>query len=240
MSWSGQPNNEDRGWCLVEVMVATAAGAIVLGATFQSLSSFQRQFTLQQTAVAQQQDLRIAIELLQQELRLATPESLLTMRADEIEFGANIHGYQTVTTAPGGVGQSTLPVADGRGWPDRKTLQLCWSDVCERAVLARDGQAGLLTLTLPLPQAIPAGTSVSISNRVRYYSKPDDYGVLRLMRQVDGGAALLVGAIEHARFSYWDESGHRAMQPSRVRRIVIDVVLSQGGHAVTSEIAFRM
>jgi len=230
----------EAGWSLIEVVVTTVAGAIILGATLQSITSFQRQFNAQQVAVSHQQDLRLALELLEQELRLATPDSLSTIQPEELEFGANIHGYQTTVKAAAGAGQSLLAVEDGRGWPGKKTILICWQEICEGGILARDGQASLLTLAQPLVQAVPRGASVSVSNRVRYYSKADEQGVRRLMRQIDGGAAVLVGAIEQVRFSYWDELGQRAFQSIQVRRIVVEVRSTKQSSAVSKDISLRM
>ena len=55
----------EAGLSLVELMLAMVAGLVVLGATLQALSYFQRQFMRQQHEVAQQQDLRIGLEVLE-------------------------------------------------------------------------------------------------------------------------------------------------------------------------------
>src|SRR5262245_18213995 len=72
-----------RGWTeagtsLIELMFAVAAGLVVIGATLHALSYFQKQFMKQQRGVAQQQDLRLGLEVLEQELRLAGSDSLTT------------------------------------------------------------------------------------------------------------------------------------------------------------------
>ena len=54
----------ETGTSLTELMFATAAGFVVLGATLQALSYFQQQFMKQQHEVAQQQDLRLGLEVL--------------------------------------------------------------------------------------------------------------------------------------------------------------------------------
>ena len=77
---------------MIELMLAMAAGLIVLGATLQTLSYFQQQFMRQQREVAQQQDLRLGLEVLEQELRLAGSGSLTTAAADAVEFSANLQG----------------------------------------------------------------------------------------------------------------------------------------------------
>jgi hypothetical protein len=220
-------------------MLAMAAGLIVLGATLQALSYFQQQFMRQQREVAQQQDLRLGLEVLEQELRLAGSGSLITTASDSVEFSANLQGLSTTITAEAAIGHAVLSVEDGRGWDDRKTIVACWVERCETRALARDGQRRLLTVTQPLTRAIPSGAVVFLLNRVRYYSRRDGQGVLRLLRQVDGGASVLVGDIKEARFSYWDENGQAVTEPAQVRRVVIEVMMSDQGIRTVREMSLR-
>jgi len=229
----------ESGTSLLELMGAMAAGLIVLGATLQSLMYFQQQFSHQQDRIIQHQDLRLGLDLLFQELRLAGSESLSNILPDEVEFTANIHGLTTNVTSTAAIGQTTISVDDGGGWPDRKSVRVCWNDHCDQFTLARAGQRNLLTLVEPIPLMIPAGASVMVINRVRYYSRPDEKGVMRLLRQIDGGASVLVGDIEAARFSYWDEQGKVTAQPALVRRIIVEVVLPRQTLKAVREIALR-
>jgi len=220
-------------------MFAMAAGLIVLGATLQALSYFQHRFIRQQHEIAQQQDLRLGLEVLEQELRLAGSGSLTIVASDAVEFSANLQGLTTTVTAGASIGQTALSVEDGRGWDDKKTIVACWAERCETLTLARDGQRYLLTVTQPLPSAIPAGAFVFLLNRVRYYSRRDDQGVLRLLRQVDGGASVLVRDIREARFSYWDENGQAVTQPALVKLVVVEVMMSDRGIRAVREISLR-
>jgi hypothetical protein len=205
----------------------------------QSLAFFHGQFSRQQAAITHVQEVRIGLELLQQELRLAEPGALSIIGPDEIEFGANVHGYVTRLAAEAGTGQTILPVENGSGWPERKTVLLCWNSQCETRILARDGQHDGLTITQPLSRAVPAGASISILNRVRYYSRPDERGVPRFLRQIDGGASVLIGEIQEVRFSYWDDRGRSAALPAQVRRIVVELTMPQDPRKAIREIGLR-
>ena len=229
----------EAGTTLTELMLAMAAGLVVLGATLQALSYFQKQFMRQQHEVGQQQDLRLGLEVLEQELRLAGSGSLTIAAQDVVEFSANLQGLSTTVTAAAAIGQTDLWVEDGRGWDDRKTIVACWAERCETLALARDGQRRLLTVTQPLARAIPAGAFISLLNHVRYYSRRDDQGVLRLLRQVDGGASVLVGDIREARFSYWDENGQAVTQLALIRLVVVEVMMSDQGIRTVREISLR-
>jgi hypothetical protein len=229
----------EAGTSLIELMFAVAAGLVVFGATLHALSYFQQQFMRQQRGVAQQQDLRLGLEVLEQELRLAGSESLTTAASEFLEFSANLQGLSTTITAAAAIGQTDLSVEDGRGWGNRKTIVVCWAGRCETLALARDGQRRLLTVTQPLTRAIPSGAFVSLLNNIRYYSRRDDHGVLRLLRQVDGGASVLVGDIREARFSYWDENGQAATEPAQVRLVVVEITMSDRGIRAVREMSLR-
>ena len=229
----------EAGTSLIELMFAMAAGLVILGTTLQALSYFQQLFMRQQREVAQQQDLRLGLEVLEQELRLAGSGSLTTAATDSVAFSANLQGLSTTVTAAVAIGQTALSVEDGRGWEDRKTIVVCWAERCETLALVRDGQRRLLTVTQPLTVAIPSGASVSLLNHVRYYSRRDDQDVLRLLRQVDGGASVLVGNIREARLSYWDENGQAVTYPAFVKRVVVEVMLSDQGIRAVREISLR-
>ena len=229
----------EAGISLTELMFAMATGLIVLGATLQALSHFQQRFMRQQHEIAQQQDLRLGLEVLEQELRLAGSGSLTTAASDTVEFSANLQGLSTTVTAGASIGQTALSVEDGRGWDDRKTIVACWAERCETLTLARDGQRYVLTVTQPLTGAIPAGAYVFLQNRVRYYSRRDDQGVLRLLRQVDGGASVLVRDIREARFSYWDENGQAVTEPAFVKLVVVEVMMADREIRAVREISLR-
>ena len=229
----------ETGTSLIELMFAMAAGLVVFGATLHALSYFQQQFKRQQHEVAQQQDLRLGLEVLEQELRLAGSGSLTTAASDSVEFSANLQGLSTTVTATAAVGQTALSVGDGRGWEGRKTIVVCWAERCETLALASDGQRHLLTIRQPLTKAIPSGAFAFLLNHVRYYSRRDDQGVLRLLRQVDGGASVLVGDIREVRFSYWDENGQVSTQPALVRRVVVEVMMFDRGFRAVREISLR-
>jgi hypothetical protein len=229
----------EAGISLTELIFAMAAGLVVLGATLQALSYFQQQFMRQQYEIAQQQDLRLGLEVLEQELRLAGSDSLTIVAQDTVEFSANLQGLSTTVTTEASLGQTVLSVEDGRGWDDGKTIMACWAERCETLTLARDGQRYLLTVMQSLTRAIPTGALVILLNRVRYYSRRDDQSILRLLRQVDGGASVLVRDVREARFSYWDENGQAVTQPALVRLVVVEVTLSNRGIRAVREISLR-
>ena len=106
------------GFSLVEVMAAMAAGLLVLAAALQAVGYFQREFARLHERLTQQQDVRLGLELFEQELRLASSATMSIVRPDVVEFTANVGGLATMVTAAMTPGQTTVPVDDGRGWPN--------------------------------------------------------------------------------------------------------------------------
>ena len=226
------------GFSLVEVIAAMAAGLVVLGAALQALFYYQREFSRQHEQIVQQQDVRLGLELFEQELRLAS--SLSIVASDLIEFTANVSGLMTNVTALAAIGQTTLTVEDGRGWPDHKLVDVCWVDHCEHFTLARGGQRNLLTVVEPVSTPIPSGASVMVMNRLRYYSRPDERGIMRWLRQIDGGASVIASNIARFSLHFWDVQGRPTVHPETVRLLLIEIALP--GRAVTEarEISLRL
>jgi len=229
----------EKGFSLIEVMAATAAGLVLFGAAFQALLYFQREFVRQHEQLMQQQDVRLALELFEQELRLSDPGSFSILYADNVEFMANVSGLVTNLTAPVVAGQTTLTVEDGRGWPDHKLVRVCWNDQCEGFTLGRAGQRSLLTLLEPAPRSIPSGASVTVMNRIRYYSRPDERGILKWLRQIDGGASVIAGNIARLTLRYRDAHGRPTSRPDSVRSLFVEIALPGRAVVETRDISLR-
>jgi len=228
-----------RGVCLTELMVSLAAGAIVLVAVLDAFNVMQTRTAIQHRALAHQQDLRIGLEVLEQEVRLATADSIVAAAPDEFQFLANINAQRTICTGAVAPGQSVLEVLDGSGWGEGKTVTVCGQQACEVHRLSHAGQRNQLTLAEPVGLTLPSGASVEVKNKVIYYTKRDELGVLRLMRMVDGGASVLIGELEDAHFSYRDEYGRPTFQLSLVKRVVVEIQPSRSAHRIVREVSLR-
>ncbi|MCP9438729.1 MAG: hypothetical protein NNA20_04745 [Nitrospira sp.] len=226
------------GLCLTEVMIGMAAALVVLAACLEVLYLGQKAVWTNTRRIADQQDLRLGLEVFEQEVRLATTPALLTIQESIIEFFANIHGKRTTITAAVSRGQSVLPVVDGIGWERGKFVKLCQAGVCETRRLARDGQRNQLTVENPVDTDYPAGASVEMHNRVTYYTRVSGETV-RLMRMVDGGAGVLIGDLKAVRFSYWDRRGRRTNDPSAVTRVLVEIEPSYSWRIERRAVALR-
>lgn len=231
--------SSERGICLTELMVSLTAGAIVLAAALNALNVAQVHVSKQHNDLRHQQDLRLGLEVFEQEVRLAVADSILSATPDEFRFHANVSAYRTVTTGAVVPGQSVIAVQDGSGWSEGKAVIICGHQACETHRLSRSGQRYQLTLTEPVTLSFPTGSSVEVSNRVVYYTKRDENGPVKLMRMVDGGASLLIGDLDNLHFTYWDEHGYITQQPSLVKRVVLEIESNHSLHRMMREVSLR-
>lgn len=242
---SVQAIGDDRGVCLAEVMIALAAGAVVLAATLQSLDHFERRLSKQHVTAAQTQDLRVGLQVLEEELRMAeagaapSESPLSVVGHDAIEFCANLGGLVTTLAAGVSSTQQDLPVSNGTGWPKGKRILVCDRERCVEGRLARDGGRTSLSLTAPLGRQFPPGSEVRVLNHVRYSVKTDRSGQARVMREVDGGANPLIGAVARFQFSYFARDGAPISDPSRVARVRIEAMVGDDRVPVVQDIGLR-
>ena len=227
------------GVCLTEVMIGLAAGMIVLAATLGTFNTLHQHVIDRQRVLAYQQDLRLGLEVFEQDVRLAHGESIAAATPDEFQFSANLNAQWTSTTGIVMPGQTVLAVQDGTGWGAGKTVLLCAPHVCETHRLARTGQRGQLVLVEPVGAMFPIGASIEVKNRVRYYSRRDESGTVRLMRMVDGGASTLFGGIGDISLSYRDSSGLVTSVASQVKRVVVEIRSERLIHRAVREVSLR-
>jgi hypothetical protein len=230
---------QQSGVCLSELMVALAIGTMVLAGSLEAFNIVQAHAVRQQRSMTVQQEMRLGLEVFEQEVRMASSSTIAIARSDRFEFLANIHGLLTVTTAPVASGQTVLPVQNGSGWGEGKTVALCGPSGCESLQLANQGQRSQLLLGGPVRGQYPAGASVEMRNRVTYYTRGDDGDRTELMRQIDGGAGVLIGNLQSVRLSFWDEWGGAAAQIGRITRVAVELLPAVGAPLVVREVTVR-
>jgi hypothetical protein len=243
------PRLNDSGICLAEAMIAMAAGAVVLSATIQALDHFERRLWIQHDTMAHHQDVRIGLNIMESELRLAGTgaallgaghgTALLRAEPQEVQFLANLEGLTTTLTEPAFPGQHGLTVSDGSSWAKGKRIVICGIEHWEENRLARDGRRTGLSLAGPLDHAFPVGSMVFVSNSVRYYLGKDGRGRSALMRQVDGGSNPLIGDVTMFRLRYLDKDGKPTQDTSRVTRVHMELAVGDGHRTFMSEVSLR-
>lgn len=245
MSWPNQQQAwlnhvlQQAGVCLSELMVALAIGTLVLAGSLEAFNLVQAQAIRQQRTMSTQQEVRLGVEVFEQEVRMASSATISMTQSDRFEFLANIHGLVTVTTASVASGQTVVPVQNGSGWGAGKTVVLCGLNGCEAHQLVNPGLRSQLLLSGPVGGLYPAGASVEGRNRVAYYTRVGEGDRMQLMRQIDGVASVLIGNLQSVRLSYWDEWGSAATGGSRITRVTVEILPIIGGPAIVAEVSVR-
>ncbi|MGE3154163.1 MAG: PilW family protein [Nitrospiraceae bacterium] len=239
------PLQNHDGASLIELLIAVTTGLVVMSAVFETLSVLDRRFRSQQTAMAATQNIRSGLEVWESEVRMAKGTgqlggpALQAMDPASFEFTANLNGLASSLGSAALPGQTELSVEDARDWPSGKHVVLCAHTRCTDNRLARDGQRNRIVLAQPLTEAFPAGTEISVLNRVRYYVSPDQAGSVRLMRMVDGGANALIGNLKAVRFYYLSCSGAPTIDSASVVLVRIEAESAVSQLKVTKDIAIR-
>ena len=245
MTQSMRPLQSNAGASLTELLIALTTGLIVMSAVFETLSALDRRFRSQQTAMAATQDIRSGLEVWEGEVRMARGTSLLGGPAlqaagpSSFEFTANLNGLTTTLRSAALPGQIELSVDDARDWPSGKHVLLCSRTRCIDNRLVREGQRNRVVLAQPLADTFPAGSDISVVNRVRFYVLPDKAGAVRLMHMVDGGANTLIGNLKAVRFYYFAGGGEPAIDPASVVRVRIEAESAFSHLPVNKDIAIR-
>jgi hypothetical protein len=220
-------------------MISLSIGAAVLATALSTLNIVQTHAGKHHRTLNHQQDLRLGLEVFEQEVRLATGDTIAIVAPEEFLFHANLADHRTITSADVLPGSTVLPVQDGRGWGEGKTIKVCGRHMCESHRLARPGQRYQLTLAEPVGMSLPGGASVQVHNRVKYYVKGNEDGTSHLMRMVDGGASVLIGELADLKLSYWNDKGQGTTEPSHVKRVVLEIQSSQPLHRMVREVSIR-
>jgi prepilin-type N-terminal cleavage/methylation domain-containing protein len=227
------------GFTLIELILGLAIGATVVAATLNIFTVAKTHAEKHFITVRQQQDMRVGLEVFEQEVRLATAESIQTAASDQLLFSANLSAFRTNTTGALLPGQSVITVQDGSGWGAGKTITICSATNCESHRLAWAGQRNQLTLLEPLESSFSTGAAVEVRNRVLYYVKRDEDETLQLMRMVDGGASVLIGRLQAVGLSYWDATGKRTDTIANVKRVGLEIQSNQPQGTMRRDVALQ-
>ena len=235
-----------RGVSLIELLIAMAISSVAISAAIQAFAAYGLRLSSQHGSMIANQELRLGLDVLASELRLAGggllggDAAFVKMEKDEVEFFANLNGASTVLTQVAEVGRQELPVEDGADWPKGKQVLLCSAAHCAWNRLAADGRKSTLMLMAPTSEPYQVNSAVFVLNRVRYYVKRQDDGTQRLMREVDGVASTVLSDVRDFRLQYFDRSGGLITVARDVVRVRATIQLGQAGSMLSREIAIRM
>ena len=244
-AWSGWRLNA-RGVSLIELLIALAISSVAISAAIQAFAAYGVRLSSQHASMTANQELRLGLDVLCSELRLAGGGLLVgdavfvKMEADEVEFFANLNGSSTILTQIAEAGRQDLPVEDGADWPKGKQVLLCTAAHCVWNRLAADGRKQTLMLLSPTLEQYQPKTAVLLLNRVRYYVKRSDEGTQRLMREVDGVASAVLNDVSDVQVQYYNQSGGMANDARDVVRVRVTIQAGRQGLRLSRDIAIRI
>ncbi len=250
-----------KGFTLVELLVVVILGGFVLAATYQTLVTNQRTFTIQAAEIQGQQTLRAGMEVLSGELReISPPEGdLLAMSEDSVRIRVMRAFGVACDTATSGTpnltvkrvgqwfsaGDSAFTFIDGD--PERRsdddwrstrvmavdTTTTCGSGPDEAQLVTLAGLAGADTV---LP-----GSPLRVFEQYSYGLRDWD-GQPFLVRQAPGGPVQpVVGPLDETvsdplKFEYLNENGSVTADPLEVAQIQITLKTSSDARDVQGDL----
>ncbi|HAP40199.1 MAG TPA: hypothetical protein DCQ94_10625 [Nitrospira sp.] len=233
------------GVSLLELLIALAISSVGISAAIQAFAAYGLRLGQQHVAMIGNQELRLGMDVLCSELRLATGGLLgggapfLKAEANEAEFFANLSSSATTLTQSAVPGLQDLQVDDGTDWPRGKQVVLCSATRCMWNQLAVDGRKHTLTLATPPTEQFQIRSAVFLLNRVRYYVKPQGEGTLRLMREVDGGVSTLLSDVRRFQLRYFNRLGNVTDDAREVVRVQVRIEVGTQGLVLSRDIAIR-
>ncbi|MDR4474463.1 MAG: prepilin-type N-terminal cleavage/methylation domain-containing protein [Nitrospira sp.] len=233
------------GVSLLELLIALAISSVGISAAIQAFAAYGLRLGQQHVAMIGNQELRLGMDVLCSELRLATGGLLggeapfLKAEANEAEFFANLSSSATTLTQSAVPGLQDLQVDDGTDWPRGKQVVLCSATRCMWNQLAVDGRSHTLTLATPPTEQFQIRSAVFLLNRVRYYVKPQGEGTLRLMREVDGGVSTLLSDVRRFQLRYFNRLGNVTDDAREVVRVQVRIEVGTQGLVLSRDIAIR-
>lgn len=234
------------GVSLIELLMALAISSVGIAAAIQAFAAYGARLSHQQVAMIGNQELRLGMDVLCSELRLAAGGVLggeapfLKANANEAEFFANLGSAATTLTQSANPGLQDLMVEDGTDWPRGKQIVLCSATHCAWNQLASDGRKHALTLVTPPTEQFQIHSAVFLLNRVHYYVKPQGDGMLRVMREVDGGVSTLLGDVRHFQLRYFNRDGEVTEDTREIVRVQVTMGVGAQGLVLSRDIAIRM
>ena len=244
-----------KGFTLVELLIVTVLGSLVMLAALQVLVTNQRTYTAQSATISGQQSTRMALEVLFNELRQVSPQGgdILMMSSDSLRVRmmrkftrvcaiSTVLGVPNLTTVDIGpvdfaATDSVFVFADNNerdddddDWIGAQVTQVavgvCPQDASVARILRFTGQAPLFT-----------ADSVGIGAPVRSFTSVR-FGLTTLLGDVylgraQGTAALtpVAGPLQAGsgiQFVYRDALGAVTTTPADVRQIVVTVRSGSG------------
>ena len=218
-------SRKDKGVTLIELLIALVISSILIAAVYRTFIGQQKTYTVQEQVVDMQQNVRVAINKMMREIRMAGFGNV----GNVLSQAGGVNGFTDVIipnandlTIVGGFRQMSTLAADAAGGQNKITLAnatdasefdgaihhyLSIGGLESNTVQSRTGAD--LTLDKPLRVTYPVGTPVFKIHAIAYGIRKDDDGVFVLFRDLypNTGSSkreTVAENIENVQFEYYD------------------------------------
>jgi prepilin-type N-terminal cleavage/methylation domain-containing protein len=232
----------NKGVTLIELLIALVMSSLLIAALYQVFIGQQKIYTVQEQVVDVQQNVRVAINRMMSEIRMAGFGNIENV----LDLVGGVNGFnQVITPAPnkitivGGFKQirrdngSPILISSVSG----NTIKLNYATdefdgsahrfisiggIESSTVLQRDGR--VLTLGSNLKLNHPENTPIFKIQAITYTTGlSNNIPVLKRNENTRGGAQPLADNIENIQFEYFDAQGKPTANPEKIRMVKVTV-----------------
>ena len=230
-----------KGVTLIELLVALIISAIIVAGIYRVLLTQQQSYAVQEDVVDMQQNVRVALNVMMRELRMAGFGNIGAV------LPTSIHGkvYTNIVnpdvpsagalTILAGLGGSTALTGINPS-PNQNQITVSGAalfDTGDRSYISIAGSesyhiTNIAGLTLTLNRNVATsfktdGTTPVYAIRAITYIVPSGTTVLRRNENLGGGNVSLAEDIENVDFQYLDGNGNPTVTPANIRTIRVAV-----------------
>lgn len=234
---------KNSGFTLIELLIVLVLSSILLAGSYRTFIAQQKAYTVQDQVADTQQNVRVAIDKMTREIRMAGYGNI------NYVLGLGVNGFTSVITIIPGPNQITIvgafkQIRRSNGEPivvssvsgnqvilDYATDEfdgtahryISIGGIESNTVQSRSG--AILTLATALTQTHSPGSPVYKIQAITY-DLGTSYGksVLRRNENTGGGAQSLAENIENLQFAYYDKDGIVTATPADIRMIKVTVL----------------
>jgi prepilin-type N-terminal cleavage/methylation domain-containing protein len=212
-------SSKDRGVTLIELLIALVISSILIAAVYRTFIGQQKTYTVQEQVVDMQQNVRVAINKMMREIRMANFGNVSsvfpvngfgTVITPDLKSITIVGGFKQIKDASGNpiLTSSTSGTSVTLGhatdeFDGAAHRYISIGGLESNTVHSRAGAA--LTFDNPLKVAYPAGTPVFKVQALTYsVGLSNDKMCLRRDENTGGGAFAVAENIENVQFEYYD------------------------------------
>jgi len=230
----GNVFKKKNGLTLIELLLALVLSSILIAALYRIFIGQQKTYTVQEQVAEMQQNVRIAMDQITKEVRMAG------YGGDVLAIFGDVNGYTDIITPASD--SITIIVADevgvlkqntARGTNQLKVTNASIFNTDKKKYLCLNGlnhypvqsvTEDTIILTAPLAEGHPIHQPVYLVKAISYYlGLSGAQTVLRRNENTGGGGQPLAENIESLEFAYFDTNGNVTANPRDIRMVKVTV-----------------